>query len=636
MHILFSLGGCPFAVPISIFTHFSITTCVCNMSLYAFAGPSAMRRAAAGSAALAAAAAGYSAAVRGSNHNNDNHWTFRSGIAYNAASAATDHNNNGNNWTFRSGMASNATSAATSAARRAMAAGILGAGGGEEDPDDLSLGDDDLWESVLQGVGELGQQQQHPLPHRHAAVHQLHQYHRRLSRSNNLSSNNNNNNIANGLPNLLDGAAVTNNNNARNNNNTRLGGGGEANSNRQRFYEAARAFSLAGNHRELLFGQAPSAPPVVLSAADANALLRAATANAALYQPQWSRNINSSCNATAAQRHASTAALDTDATQMQVDEQLPSADTVSAASSPAASTNDNCRAAIQVGSGMEGDANNNIAHVPIGAAEGLAIRAAEPLPRTDRTGNDANNNPFSSFRLSSPAHTNATTATTTAGWNPSDDDNTPHRRVFGFRVAFDHPTSGNVVGANMGGCYLIGVTTSSYTRFGEQDSLRQSPFFWGVEDGGQVFEGPRSGQQQPRRLLGLTATENRSSSSSATTAAAAAAAFYAMDGIGGSTSSASTTVAAAAASRAMNEHSVLFGARQVVTIVCDMDLRTLTFWREETLLGTLVTNLPRNGNLYPVVVPFNCGVTVAITGLGNNPLSLYVFSFRLFIPCCVD
>jgi hypothetical protein len=72
----------------------------------------------------------------------------------------------------------------------------------------------------------------------------------------------------------------------------------------------------------------------------------------------------------------------------------------------------------------------------------------------------------------------------------------------------------------------------------------------------------------------------------------------------------------------MNSADVLFGAREVVTVICDFEARTLTFWRDETLLGTLVTNLPRSGALYPVAVPFNCGVTVAITGMDNDPLPL--------------
>ena len=72
----------------------------------------------------------------------------------------------------------------------------------------------------------------------------------------------------------------------------------------------------------------------------------------------------------------------------------------------------------------------------------------------------------------------------------------------------------------------------------------------------------------------------------------------------------------------MNAHGVLFGAREVITCVCDMDCRTLTFWRDETLLGSLVSDLPRSVNLFPVAVPFNCGVTVAITGLNNDPMPL--------------
>jgi hypothetical protein len=139
----------------------------------------------------------------------------------------------------------------------------------------------------------------------------------------------------------------------------------------------------------------------------------------------------------------------------------------------------------------------------------------------------------------------------------------------------------------MGGSYLIGVTTASFSAYSEQNGLKQSPFFYGIEDHGQKYEGSIHGRGASARA-----------------------------GRGGMTYSTDVPEAL------MNDHSVLFGAREVITVVCDMENRTMTFWRDDILLGTLVTNLPRSGNLYPVAVPYNCGVTVAITGLDNCPLPL--------------
>jgi hypothetical protein len=76
-----------------------------------------------------------------------------------------------------------------------------------------------------------------------------------------------------------------------------------------------------------------------------------------------------------------------------------------------------------------------------------------------------------------------------------------------------------------------------------------------------------------------------------------------------------------------NDDSVLFGSRQTITCIVDLESRTLTFWRDDDdaeakLLGTLVTGLPRTGQLYPIVVPYNAGSTVAITGMSGDPLPL--------------
>ena len=213
---------------------------------------------------------------------------------------------------------------------------------------------------------------------------------------------------------------------------------------------------------------------------------------------------------------------------------------------------------IEVG---EGD-NQNVAHLPAGAGEGRALRAVDAFPRSA---------PFASFHLSSPSNSNP--------------ERRP-RRAFGFRVAFQHPTK--TAGESMGGCYLVGVTTTSFSAFGERNGLQQSPFFWGIEDGGNKYEGSRSahGSRGSRRGQSNFAIELGPNDAP------------------------------------RNADSVLFGSREIVTCVVDFESRTLTFWRDETLLGTLVSNLPRGGNLYPVVVPYNAGVTVAITAMGGNPLPL--------------
>ena len=211
---------------------------------------------------------------------------------------------------------------------------------------------------------------------------------------------------------------------------------------------------------------------------------------------------------------------------------------------------------IQTGNGIE--VANGVAHLPLGAGEGRALRAKEALTRGA---------PFASFNLAST--------------NGMGQDRRP-KRAFGFRVAFEHPSKES--GKKMGGCYLVGVTTSSFTAFGERNALQQSPFFWGIDDSGNKYEGSRS----------HTSRESRSVPSS-----------YAIE------------LSSSEAPR--NADNALFGSRESVTCVVDLDGRNLTFWRDEELLGTLVTNLPRGGNLYPVVVPYNAGTTAAITGMGGDP-----------------
>ena len=213
---------------------------------------------------------------------------------------------------------------------------------------------------------------------------------------------------------------------------------------------------------------------------------------------------------------------------------------------------------IQIGDGER----QNVAHLPVGAGEGRPVRALEAVSR---------NIPISALV------------------SPGQNQERRHRRTFGFRVAFDHPE--HEAGSSLGGCYLVGVTTSSFSNFGERNGLQQSPLFWGVEDGGNKFEGSRYSSH--------TARGSRPERSN----------YGAELGPG---------------EAPLNEHGVLFGAREVVTVVIDVDSRAMTLWRDDEHLGTLVTNLPRGSGLYPIAVPFNAGSTVAITGMEGNPLTLYV------------
>ena len=184
-----------------------------------------------------------------------------------------------------------------------------------------------------------------------------------------------------------------------------------------------------------------------------------------------------------------------------------------------------------------------ICTVSEGGAEGRAVRAEPPLPR----------------------------------------DSSHSNRVVGFRVAFDHPNASP--GHSMGGCYLVGLTTSAFSAFNDSNALSQSPFFWGIEDGGNKYEGPRHARRGARRQSPSYSTE-----------------------LGPTVS--------------RNSHGVLFGARDVVTVVCDLASRTMCFWRNSTCLGPLVQGLPRSGALYPVVVPYNARVSVAIGPLSQDLLPL--------------
>lgn len=188
----------------------------------------------------------------------------------------------------------------------------------------------------------------------------------------------------------------------------------------------------------------------------------------------------------------------------------------------------------------------NVATLPIGATEGKSIRSLQHLPL------------------------------------PCDlpDGNSVRRKIFGFRVAFKRPY--REMGKSLGGNYLIGITTSSFSNFGERNSLQQSSLFWGIGDNGHKYEGGPSiasirGPRRPQHSIEINHRNNARSGDS------------------------------------------LYGCMETITVVVDMESRTLTFWRNDVVLGTLVRNIPASGELYPVAVPFNPGASVAITGLNGNP-----------------
>jgi hypothetical protein len=194
----------------------------------------------------------------------------------------------------------------------------------------------------------------------------------------------------------------------------------------------------------------------------------------------------------------------------------------------------------------------NVALPPVGSGEGRTVRALNPIPRR-------------------PVTLNA---------EGEADSNIAAQKVFGFKLAFSGPRP--QVGASMGGCYLVGVASASFTAFGDRNALQQSPFFWGIEDGGSKFEGPSSRQR------------GRSSTTYGIEMGRSEVPF--------------------------NDNDMLFGSHEELTVVVDTEHRTLTYWRNSRLLGTLVTNLPRTGSLYPVAVPFNSGASVAISDMNGNPV----------------
>lgn len=216
----------------------------------------------------------------------------------------------------------------------------------------------------------------------------------------------------------------------------------------------------------------------------------------------------------------------------------------------------------------------HVAYLGENGDEGRCIRAVEPIPTTLVDGMNGSEEPQNIDRNRNNEGANSSTL------NRRD---RKKRNIFGWKVVFEHCSRD--VGKSMGGCYLVGVTTGGFSSFSERNGLQQSQQFWGIEDGGRKYEG----------------NNNRSRPSGA---------------------SSSNGVQLSRNEAARNSDNVLFGSREVITIVADIDARTLTYWRDARLLGTLVTGLPRGSVLYPVAVPFNVGVWVSITGLDGDPLSM--------------
>lgn len=191
----------------------------------------------------------------------------------------------------------------------------------------------------------------------------------------------------------------------------------------------------------------------------------------------------------------------------------------------------------------------NIATLPVGASEGKSIRTAQQIPRVSTL---SNGRPI-------------------------------RRQAIGFRVTFKRPF--RETGKSLGGGYVVGVITSSFSSFDERNSLQQSPLFWGIDDNGNKYEGGSAdtismrGSQRHHHGVEMNVRQV-----------------------------------------ARNEDNVLYGCLETITVVVDMESRTLTFWCDGDILGTLVKNVPRSGVLYPVAVPFNAGAMVAITGLDGIPV----------------
>ena len=224
------------------------------------------------------------------------------------------------------------------------------------------------------------------------------------------------------------------------------------------------------------------------------------------------------------------------------------------------------------------------------------------------------------------------------------------RNIYGFRVAFDRVNEEAAVevegkggdedrnGIYMGGCCFVGIATSG----SEQGiDVQQSQCFWGLEDGGRRYEGGHRNKTPAGRKrddyddglalglgLGLRSSDGNGylqpASGPRTSLTVPSMGSHSLL-IGGGGTHTVPGPTSRQSSRKNPEIDALFGYRETVTVVVDLDSRVMMFWKEDFPLGIVVRNLPspsssKMDKLYPVVVPLHGDVSVAITGLGENPL----------------
>ena len=216
---------------------------------------------------------------------------------------------------------------------------------------------------------------------------------------------------------------------------------------------------------------------------------------------------------------------------------------------------------------VDGYNHPHVAYVAEGGDEGGCIRALESIPK-------ASYEKFHNLKQQVNENNGATTQICKHDQKANN--------VYGWKIVFDQFSHDG--GKNMGGCYLVGVTTSAFSSFTERNGLQHSQQFWGIEDYGRKYEGSSVRSRQNNTTL----TNNI---------------HQGIDTL-------------------RNSDNVLFGSREVITIVADLNAHTLTYWRDSILLGTLITGLPRSSILYPVAVPFNVGVSVSIVGMNCDPISM--------------
>ena len=229
---------------------------------------------------------------------------------------------------------------------------------------------------------------------------------------------------------------------------------------------------------------------------------------------------------------------------------------------------------------VERNSYPNVAILPQGGSEGRPVRAREPLPQV----NDSRNHSADGAEPPGRRLSSLTQSLRSHGRPLQRHHMTHHERrkqPVGFRVSFSRPYRSK--GTNMGGAYLVGVVSSGFSGFNERNVLQSSHHFWGIDDSGNKYEGPYSGHSSRglRRIGPFRGMD--------------------VDVRGG-----------------RRPERVLFGSRDVITVLYDPGSRALSFWKDDVPMGTLVYGV-RSDVLYPVAVPFNCGVTVAITSISADP-----------------